>query len=322
MKGVLLAIALVALRGDGALVAMGDAALRAANEQRFCDASFIFLQIYGKSHSDLALYRAAETAFAADDRQLALRLYLSLVENHPDAEKRSAAMERVRELRKLLVEGGPGHACVLPPKACGDWIVAPGEACDDGNLKDGDGCDASCVPTGCGNGTQSIGEACDDGNLNDGDGCDNNCTATACGNGVTSPGEACDDGNLQEGDTCTATCTAPLPELHQPSPWPWLSGGVGAVLLVGGAGALLVGVQPALTHEASRSDIDDAEARIATDPAGALVDARSAQAVQAQAGADWGAWGMPLVVTGAALAGLGALGVGSGAVLFMMEDER
>ena len=75
MKAVLLVIALVALRGDGALVAMGDAAMRAADEHRYCDASFIILQLYGKSRSDLALYRAAETAFAADDRQLALRLY-------------------------------------------------------------------------------------------------------------------------------------------------------------------------------------------------------------------------------------------------------
>lgn len=322
MKGVLLAIALVALRGDGALVAMGDAAVRAANEQRYCDASFIFLQVYGKSRSDLALYRAAETAFAADDRQLALRLYLSLVQNHPDADKRGTAEERVKELRRLLVDGGPGHACVLPPKACGDWIVAPGEACDDGNLTDGDGCDAACVPTGCGNGTQSIGESCDDGNLKDGDGCDSNCTPSACGNGVKAPTEACDDGNLDDGDTCTATCTTPLPEVHRPSPWPWVSGGVGAALFAGGAATLLVGVQPALAHNGARSSIESAEARIATDPAGALADARSAQAVQAQAGADWSAWGMPLVVTGAALAGLGALGLGTGAVLFLVEDEQ
>lgn len=321
MKGVLLVVTLVALRGDGALVAMGDAAMRAADEQRFCDASFIFLQLYGKTRSDLALYRAAETAFAADDRQLALRLYLSLVNNHPEAEKRAVAEQRIKDLRKLLVEGGPGHACVLPPRACGDWIVAPGEACDDGNLVDGDGCDASCVPTGCGNGTLSIGEGCDDGNLTDGDGCDSNCTKSACGNGVKAPSEACDDGNLDDGDTCTATCTTPVPEVKHPSPWPWLTLSGGALALGGGAATTAIGLLPWLAHEEARGDIEAAEATIDTDPGGALVSARAAQARQAQAANDWGSWGVPLVVTGAVIAGLGALGVGAGAWLLVAEGE-
>lgn len=321
MKGVLLVVTLVALRGDGALVAMGDAAMRAADEQRFCDASFIFLQLYGKTRSDLALYRAAETAFAADDRQLALRLYLSLVNNHPEAEKRAVAEQRIKDLRKLLVDGGPGHACVLPPRACGDWIVAPGEACDDGNLTDGDGCDATCVPTGCGNGTLSIGEACDDGNLTDGDGCDSNCTKSVCGNGVKAPSEACDDGNLDDGDTCTSTCTTPVPEVKHPSPWPWVTLGGGALALGSGAATTAIGLLPLLAHEDARGDIEAAEATIDNDPSGALASARAAQERQAQAASDWSSWGVPLVVTGAVIAGLGALGAGAGAWLLMSEGE-
>ena len=321
MRGALLVMVLVALRGDGALVAMEEAALRAAQEQRFCDASFIFLQLYGKAHADLALYRAAETAFAADDRQLALRLYSSLLQNHPAAEKRPIAEQRTRDLKRLLAESGAGSSCALPPKLCGDWIVSPGEACDDGNLVDGDGCDAACVPTGCGNGTQSIGEGCDDGNLVDGDGCDSNCTKSACGNGVKAPGEQCDDGNLAEGDTCTATCTAPAPAVERASPWPWVVLGSGAVALLGGAAAGAMGTQPVLAHGAARADIEAAEAAIDADPSAALQDARNAQARQSQASADWSAWGLPLVVSGAVVAGLGAVGVGVGAWLLATEAE-
>ena len=290
MRGALLVMVLVALRGDGALVAMEEAALRAAQEQRFCDASFIFLQLYGKAHADLALYRAAETAFAADDRQLALRLYSSLLQNHPAAEKRPIAEQRTRDLKRLLAESGAGSSCALPPKLCGDWIVSPGEACDDGNLVDGDGCDAACVPTGC-------------------------------GNGVKAPGEQCDDGNLAEGDACTATCTAPAPAVERASPWPWVVLGSGAVALLGGAAAGAMGTQPVLAHGAARADIEAAEAAIDADPSAALQDARNAQARQSQASADWSAWGLPLVVSGAVVAGLGAVGVGVGAWLLATEAE-
>lgn len=321
MNAVVLVLALTAVRGDGALVAMEGAALRAAEEHRYCDASFIFLQLYGKSRSDLALYRSAETAFAADDRQLALRLYLSLVANHPQADKRAAAEQRIRDLRKLLAEDGPGNACVLPPKACGDWIVAPGEACDDGNLTDGDGCDATCVPTGCGNGTQSIGEACDDGNLADGDGCDSNCTPSACGNGVRAPGEQCDDGNHDDRDTCLADCTLPQPEVRRPSPWPWLVLGGGALALASGGAIAGVGALPFVEHEDARNDIEAAEASIEADPTGALAAARTAQEQQARAARDWSTWGAPLVVAGAVLVSAGLVGAGTGAVLFAVGDE-
>lgn len=321
MRTALLVIALVGLRADGALVAMEEAALRAASEQRFCDASFIFLQLYGKARSDLALYRAAETAFAADDRQLALRLYLSLLQNYPEAAKRPVAEQRARDLKKLLAESGPGATCALPPRVCGDWIVSPGEACDDGNVVDGDGCDAACVPTGCGNGTQSIGEACDDGNLVDGDGCDSNCTKSACGNGVKAPTEQCDDGNVEDGDTCTATCTTPAPEVPRVSPWPLVTLGGGAVALLGGAAAGIVGMQPLLAHADARSDIEAAEAAIDADPGAALSDARGAQARQAQAATDWSTWGLPVVVSGAVVAGLGAVGVGVGTWLLATEGE-
>lgn len=321
MNAVVLVIALTGVPGDGALVAMGDAAMRAAEEHRYCDASFIFLQLYGKSRSDLALYRSAETAFAADDRQLALRLYLSLLANHPQAEKRAVAEQRSKDLRKLLAESGPGNACVLPPKACGDWIVAPGEACDDGNLTDGDGCDASCVPTGCGNGTQSIGEACDDGNLADGDGCDSNCTPSACGNGVVASGEQCDDGNRDDGDTCMADCTLPLPEVRRPSAWPWLLLGGGGLALASGGAIAGVGALPFVEHEGALRDIEAAEASIEVDPTTALATARAAQERRARAAGDWSTWGAPLVVTGALLVGVGALGAAAGAALFTMGDE-
>ena len=309
--------ALLLCLGADDQLALQDAALRATADKRYCDASFMFLQLYTTTGYELALYRAAEVAYAADDRQLALRLYRTLMENHPDAHKAATAQGRVADLRALL-DKGPGVTCVLPPRTCGDWLVAPGETCDDGNIVDGDGCDgncalsacgngvrvpsetcddgnvmngdgcdANCTPTACGNAARSEGEACDDGNAIDGDGCDGNCTLSACGNGVRGPSEMCDDGNLVNGDACTSACIVPSLLLRPPSspplsssvtPWPLLTGGGGLLLgVVGGAGAF-VGTLPLSAHAAARRAVEDAELRIDDDPVAALRDARAAQA--------------------------------------------
>jgi cysteine-rich repeat protein len=319
MKVAIVALVVVGVAGD-VPEGMTDAAMRAADEKRYCDASFIFLQVYEKTRSDLALYRAAETAWAADDRQLALRLYRSLLTNHPQAEKRETVEKRVVDLRALMQKSGSGTACVQPPPTCGDWIVAPGEGCDDGNLVDGDGCDATCRPTGCGNGTRSIGEQCDDGNAIEGDGCDSNCTPSACGNGVKGPSEMCDDGNANDGDTCTAQCTFPPDESTSPSPVPWLTTGAGALLFVGGGVASGVATIPILQHENALVEIETAEANINDDAAGSLRTAQQAQQRQIQATRDWNVWGQGLMIAGIATASVGVVVTGVGAWLLLAEE--
>jgi len=88
---------------------------------------------------------------------------------------------------------GCDHDCSVT--ACGNGVRTAGEQCDDGNDRDGDGCDHGCVVTACGNGIVTAGERCDDGNDTDGDGCERTCAITrrpapALGTGVASAGGA------------------------------------------------------------------------------------------------------------------------------------
>jgi len=321
---------------------MAEAGLRAATEHRYCDASLIFTQLHGHTREALVLYRAAETAYAADDRLGALRLYRTLLDTHADFDRRAVVEQRITELLALVQERGPGQTCAAPPRICGDWIVSAGEACDDGNLIDGDGCDATCMPSGCGNGVVTGDEVCDDGNRTNGDGCDDNCTASACGNGVVGPGEqcddgndidgdgcdhsctpsscgngvragdeACDDGNRDNGDGCSARCRVEAP----PSPLPALfgAGGGGAVVI----GGILAGVGslPWLAHGQARDDVRAAEALSRVDADVGLRDAADAQARQATARADWETWGLPAVVTGLGVGSVGLVMAGVGGLM-------
>jgi len=194
-RAVVAALACALLCAADNPMAANDAAMRAAEEKRYCDAAFIFLQLYSKTRDDLALYRAAEVARAADDRQLALRLYRLLLENHPGAEKKDQTEQKVVDIKALMQQSGIGTACVQPPKACGDWIVAPGEACDDGNLVDGDACQSNCTEIGCGNGIVESGEQCDDAGANSdapNADCRTDCTLRRCGDGIVDNREECE----------------------------------------------------------------------------------------------------------------------------------
>lgn len=308
---------------------LNDAGVRAAEERRFCDASSIFVQLHGSSRDPLALYRAAETAFAAGDYLAAIRLYRTLLDNHTSFERANVVESRLNELRAIVAEKGPGTACALPARICGDWIVSAGEACDDGNLKDGDGCDGTCMPTGCGNGAVTgdeicddgnanngdgcddnctnsacgngavaTGEGCDDGNVVDGDGCDRNCTVSACGNGVRAANEDCDDGNVEPGDGCSAACSVEAPP--RAFAWPVFFGGVAGV--VAGAAVIVVGTLPALAHGDARDRVIAAEELSGVNPDVAVANAIEAQAAQQQAQEDWNSWGLPLIFAGSALA--------------------
>jgi hypothetical protein len=136
------------------------------------------------------------------------------------------------------------------------------------------------------------------------------------------PGEQCDDGNRLDGDACGADCALPPPpEAPRASPWPLVTGGAGALLFAAGATSTTLGLVPWWSHESARADIAAAEERIDRDPGAALADARAAQMRQAQASADWGAWGLPLVVTGAVVAGVGTVGAGAAAWLWLAEGE-
>ncbi|HEY1101132.1 MAG TPA: DUF4215 domain-containing protein [Myxococcota bacterium] len=197
-------------QNDGALPAMLGAAVTAADEERYCDALYLFESLNLRSPSPRALYNAAEVAYAAGDRVKALDLYRATQQRYPGFDKRALVQARADRVFKDMIKLGPGTACAVRTDTCGDWrfvaTVEGGEQCDDGNVVDGDGCDKNCTLTGCGNGIVTAGEQCDDGNDVDGDGCDRNCTISACGNGVATSGEQCDDGNVIDGDGCDHNC--------------------------------------------------------------------------------------------------------------------
>lgn len=202
---------LLSLAADGAEAParlVGEA-VQASDAGRYCDAVPLFLEIHRRSGSLRALFNAAEVAFAAGDRVIALDLYRR-VESSPGFatfDKRALVRQRIDTVFRETQRAGPGSACPVPAARCGDWILQQGEQCDDGNATSGDGCDATCVPSACGNGVRAPDEACDDGNAIDGDGCDRGCVVSACGNGVLAPGEGCDDGNRNDGDGCDSNCT-------------------------------------------------------------------------------------------------------------------
>ena len=313
---------------------MNEAAVRAAQERRFCDASAIFVQFHGHNRDPLALYRASETAFAAGDYLAAIRLYRTLLDNHPGFERTALVETRLNELIDIVREKGPGTACALPPRICGDWITSAGEACDDGNLVDGDGCDGTCMPTGCGNGALTGDEVCDDGNAVNGDGCDDNCTVSACGNGAVAVSEGCDDGNVVNGDGCDANCTesrcgngvrasnelcddgnvepgdgcSASCTIEKPAaPFPWVVLGAGAGAVVVGSAMAALGVLPFYAHASARDDVIAAQEFVAVDADDALRRASEAQAAQAQAQQDWSTWGLPLLCAGSVMAAAGVV---------------
>ncbi len=327
---------------------LSEAGVRAASERRYCDASAIFVQLHGLNHEPLALYRAAETAFAAGDFVAAIRLYRTLLDNHPDFERAAVVETRVAELLVRVRDTGPGDACALPTRICGDWIVSAGESCDDGNIIDGDGCDATCMPTGCGNGQRTADEICDDGNANNGDGCDSNCTISACGNGAVGPselcddgnsvdgdgcdnncsisscgngvrasGEGCDDGNVEGGDGCDSFCAIEAPA--RPFPVAVVVGGAAAV--VGGAVGVFVGTLPLSANAQAQKDIGAARDLAPANPSVALQRATAAQRDQTQAQQDWQTWGVASVVVGGALVVGGAAAVVTALVLHLWPDD-
>ncbi len=189
---------------------MLGAAVSAADEERYCDALYLFDALHLRSPTPRALFNAAEVAYAAGDRVKALDLFRLTQQRYPTFEKSKLVQSRVNTVFTDMVRQGPGTACPVRADVCGDWrfvsVATGGEQCDDGNLQSGDGCDANCTPTSCGNGIMTVGEQCDDGNATNGDGCDTNCTYSACGNGVRGPTETCDDGNLADNDGCDHTC--------------------------------------------------------------------------------------------------------------------
>jgi cysteine-rich repeat protein len=71
---------------------------------------------------------------------------------------------------------GCDRTCV--PTGCGNGVATGTEQCDDGNTKNGDGCDTTCTLSRCGNGIVTDFEQCDDGNDVAGDGCESDCSLT------------------------------------------------------------------------------------------------------------------------------------------------
>ena len=188
-----------------------QAADQAAAEQRDCDAAFLYLEAFqrspkaGSPDRERYLRNAAEATDAANDINLALKLYRMRLELYPESDdvefirKRLAALSRVAETERSEV-------CRPPAAQCGNWLTSRNEDCDDGNEVDGDGCSSTCRPEECGNGIVDANEQCDDRNRRDGDGCSTVCQAEICGNGTKDDGEECDDGNDNGGDGCSSSC--------------------------------------------------------------------------------------------------------------------
>lgn len=111
---------------------------------------------------------------------------------------------------------------------------------------------------------------------------------------------------------------APLPDEEakkEPPTLAWITAGSGVVVIVVGAAALGVGLQPVFAHGAAHDQLAALRAESGTDgkkTEAALADAASAQAAQAQAADDWADFGQTVVIVGAVGVTVGAALVGGG----------
>lgn len=192
---------------------LADAALKAVEDARYCDARDLYIALYKKDAQPKFIYNAAESAYAADDRVAALSLYQELLAAAPDFERAKNAKKRVGDLGKIVSKDGVGKPCPARVPKCADTIVDVGEQCDDGNFIDGDGCDAGCKSTACGNGVLAPPELCDDGNIVDGDGCSSTCALVAIAPApapAPRPPEAPPDGGVPLGAVVVTSAGAGL----------------------------------------------------------------------------------------------------------------
>jgi cysteine-rich repeat protein len=285
--------------------ALADAAIKAVNDGRYCDARDLYVALHKKDPQPKFIYNAAESAYAADDRVSALSLYQELLATAPEFERAKNAKKRVGDLGKIIAKDGVGKPCPTRVPKCSDTIVDDGEQCDDGNFIDGDGCDAGCK-------------------------------TTACGNGVLAPPEQCDDGNSVDGDGCSATCTivavAPPPP-PPPPPEPVSEGApLGAVVLLSAGGGLavtgavvaVVGALPwlAMNQQSDRLRVIRADY---PDASGEVQGALLAEALEVQGAAEaerdsWNDLGQYLWIGGVTGVAVGLAAAGAGAAWWIAAE--
>lgn len=86
----------------------------AIDEERWCEATQLFLEANGAAPSLDLVYNAAQAADLAEDRAQALKLYRDLESAYEKGERKVQVTERVRELTALIEKEGAGSACPAP----------------------------------------------------------------------------------------------------------------------------------------------------------------------------------------------------------------
>lgn len=116
---ILLALALVAATADAELEARArareEAAFKAVDEKRWCDALALFLESNGLVPSPDLVFNAAQAAELGSDRAQAMQLYTQLLGTTTSNDRKVEAKKRIAALTKMVEKEGPGTACPAPP---------------------------------------------------------------------------------------------------------------------------------------------------------------------------------------------------------------
>jgi hypothetical protein len=108
---------------------------------------------------------------------------------------------------------------------------------------------------------------------------------------------------------------APVARASDPGPWPWITAGTGAVLLVGGAVSAVVGYLPLATFQEQKAAVTTAQKAFAKDGDLAHVDtARAAQVKMLDARDSWNNLGVYLFDVGVPAAAVGLVAGAAGLV--------
>lgn len=230
----LVVIAIIGILSTLAIVALGDARVKARDAKRITDVKQIAtaLELY---FIDNGSYPSAITSGESiTDENMT---YMAIVPSNPkprndgtcsntnyvySTQNNNTSYTIYFCLGGSVANVGSGNNQLTPPgiittaapilEDCGNGTLDPGEGCDDGNISNSDDCLNNCTIANCGDGYVWSGqEDCDDA---DGDGNDYcvECVAASCGDGYVYSNlshqiEACDDGNTVLGDGCTDICS-------------------------------------------------------------------------------------------------------------------
>lgn len=94
-----------------------ERAFVAVDEERWCDASRLFIEANRYAPSVDLVFNAAHAAALAGDRKQAMKLYADLLGAYPGSKRQQEVTRAIADLTRKIEKEGPGQACPEPPPA-------------------------------------------------------------------------------------------------------------------------------------------------------------------------------------------------------------